>query len=345
MNKLHRQVAAMLVMAIALLPAGGCALINEDLDPCTVEYKVGFVFERNMLYVDAFHTQVRSVSLFAFDSDGNLAWQGHESGDALATPGYTMTLPLEPGIYDLIAWCGLNEGDAFTLAASQPRTKDDLACSIRKLTDSRGDYVEGNLNDLYHGQLDAVSIERGDGNISRQVNISLTKNTNRIHVLLHNIDGSTMGEDDFTVTVEAANGLMHHDNSILPDDGFEYRHYRKRAATVGAPTGNGRPGETITTYSTHISDIAVARLMADRHPRLVVTRNADGTRIVDLPLTDYLLMVKDDDARRPMTPQEYLDRQDEFTINFFLTGDNSWDRTMAIYINSWTVVPPQDTQI
>ncbi|MDE6457602.1 MAG: FimB/Mfa2 family fimbrial subunit, partial [Muribaculum sp.] len=54
---------------------------------------------------------------------------------------------------------------------------------------------------------------------------------------------------------------------------------------------------------------------------------------------------KDDDSRRPMTDQEYLDRQDEFTINFFLTGDNSWDRTTAIYINSWRVVPKQDSSL
>lgn len=334
-----------LIYAAVALTSASCGLINEDLDPCTVDYKVSFCYDRNMLYTDAFATQVQSVSLFVFDKDENLVWKGSDAGEALSRPGYAMTLPLEPGDYDMIAWCGLNEGEEFALASADPKTKDDLRCFLRKLSDGRGFYSAANLNRLYHGAVNDIHLTRFDGNGSQSIVIPLTKNTNILHVLLHNLDGSVMDENEFSVTVEASNGIMHHDNSLLDDTRFEYRHWKRRSAIVGTPAGDGDSRAPITSCSTHISDLTVARLMADRHPRLVVTRNADGERVVDIPLVDYLLMVKDDDSRRPMTDQEYLDRQDEFTINFFLTGDNSWDRTMAIYINSWRIVPPQDTQL
>lgn len=334
-----------IISAAVAMAAGSCGLITEDLDPCTVDYKVKFTYDRNMLFTDAFATQVESVSLFVFNKEGDIIWKGSDNGEALTQPGYVMTLPLEPGDYDMIAWCGLNEGEEFALAAAEPKTKDDLQCALRKLSDERGDYSAANLNRLYHGTVNDIHLTRFDGSGEQSVTIPLTKNTNILHVLLHNLDGSLMDENEFAVTVEASNGLMHHDNSVIGNERFEYRHWRRRSAMVGSPEKNETGRATITTYSTHISDLTVARLMADRNPRLIVTRNADGEKVVDIPLVDYLLMVKDDDSRRPMTDQEYLDRQDEFTINFFLTGDNSWDRTTAIYINSWRVVPKQDTSL
>lgn len=334
-----------LISAAVAMASGSCGLINEDLEPCTIDYKVSFRYDRNMLYTDAFSTQVESVALFVFDKDENLVWKGSESGEALTRPGYAMTLPLLPGDYDMIAWCGLDEGEEFALASADPKTKTDLQCALRKLSDERGDYSAANLNRLYHGTVNDIHLTKFDGNGSQHVEIPLTKDTNLLHVLLHNLDGSLMDENEFSVTVEASNGLMHHDNTVIGDDRFEYRHWKRRSAMVGAPSADAQGRATVTSYSTHISDLTVARLMADRNPRLVVTRNADNVKVVDLPLVDYLLMVKDDDSRRPMTDQEYLDRQDEFTINFFLTPDNSWDRTIAIYINSWRVVPKQDSQL
>lgn len=112
-----------IISATMALTAWSCGLINEDLDPCTVDYKVKFTYDRNMLYTDAFATQVESVSLFVFDKEGNLVWKGSDNGEALTRPGYTMTLPLEPGDYDMIAWCGLNEGEEFSLAAADPKQK------------------------------------------------------------------------------------------------------------------------------------------------------------------------------------------------------------------------------
>jgi hypothetical protein len=54
-----------------------------------------------------------------------------------------------------------------------------------------------------------------------------------------------------------------------------------------------------------------------------------------IPLADYALLVKGN-YRKEMSDQEYLDRQDEYTMTFFL-DEGEWVSSV-IYINSWRVV-------
>ena len=54
-----------------------------------------------------------------------------------------------------------------------------------------------------------------------------------------------------------------------------------------------------------------------------------------IPVADYALLVKGH-YRENMSDQEYLDRQDEYTMTFFL-DEGEWVSSF-IYINSWRVV-------
>ena len=92
-----------------------------------------------------------------------------------------------------------------------------------------------------------------------------------------------------------------------------------------------------------IGELTVGRLMADRRKDVALTvRNSHtGDRILSIPLIDYLLLVKgnyySEDGFSPMSDQEYLDRQDDYPMTFFLDDDDDWIKTV-IYINSWRVV-------
>lgn len=77
---------------------------------------------------------------------------------------------------------------------------------------------------------------------------------------------------------------------------------------------------------------------------LVVHRNTDNEDIIRINLLKYLLMVKGE-YNRPMTDQEYLDRNDLYTLMFFISPDKSWYIAGGVYINGWRVVPPQDTEL
>ena len=62
-----------------------------------------------------------------------------------------------------------------------------------------------------------------------------------------------------------------------------------------------------------------------------------GQNILRLPLTQYLLLSKIYNDIGEMSDQEYLDRQDEYNMTFFLDENNHWLST-TIIINSWRVV-------
>lgn len=83
--------------------------------------------------------------------------------------------------------------------------------------------------------------------------------------------------------------------------------------------------------------------MADANAILTIHRNRDDQDIVNINLTEFLLMVRGhydiaDD-------QEYLDRQDDYSIVFFLDANSSWYVAQGIYINGWVVVPPQQENV
>lgn len=78
-------------------------------------------------------------------------------------------------------------------------------------------------------------------------------------------------------------------------------------------------------------------------PRLTVRNRETGETVLSVPYIEYCLMVKgryedtDDWYEQPMSDQEYLDRQDEYNMTFFLDPDDRWI-DQYIYINSWHLV-------
>ena len=64
-------------------------------------------------------------------------------------------------------------------------------------------------------------------------------------------------------------------------------------------------------------------------------RKADGVEIINIPLINYLLMLKSD-LYASMDSQEFLDRESEWSMIFFLSPNLEWIKTY-IKINDWTV--------
>ena len=131
---IHRKACKLLLAAAVFLPVTSCDTVWDDDDDCPTEYRVKFEYDYNMLHADAFASQVHSVTLYAFDADGKLVLQQTEQGDALADPNYTMALDVNPGNYQLIAWAGLQDGDAFTVPqlTEGVSTLNELTCRINR---------------------------------------------------------------------------------------------------------------------------------------------------------------------------------------------------------------------
>lgn len=110
MNKFNLRAKLYGTAMAAILALGLTSCDNwvyDDLDPCTVTYRLKFTYDYNMKYADAFPAEVRSVNVWAFDSEGRLAWQGEASGASLADKDFYLTMDVAPGTYSFLAWGGL----------------------------------------------------------------------------------------------------------------------------------------------------------------------------------------------------------------------------------------------
>jgi hypothetical protein len=65
-----------------------------------------------------------------------------------------------------------------------------------------------------------------------------------------------------------------------------------------------------------------------------ITNKETGEPVLSIPLVKYLLLTEAEGHE--MTNQEYLDRQDEYNMTFFLDESMKWINT-SIIINDWVV--------
>lgn len=326
-------------------------VIYDDEGDCSVTYRVEFRYVKNMKWADAFAHEVKSVHLYAFDTEGLLVWQRSEKGGALAQEGYAMTLDLPAGDYRLLAWCGLeNDGrraESFSVPEAEVgRTHiEELQCRLNRTSAAGAASCSEELYPLYHGLLD-VTLPASDDKADYLYTMELTKDTNHVRIILQHLSGEAVNVDDFTFRIEDANGLMNYDNALLPDEKIIYQAYHTGSGTASMGFDDyNEPGKSpkntsgrkaaaagITSVSVAIADLSIARLMEDRDAILVI-ETAGGENVARIPLTDYALLLGTDQT----DGQDFLDRQDEWALTFFLDSRDRWIET-SIIINSWKLV-------
>lgn len=342
--------------------------IYDDEGDCDVIYRLRFRYDMNMKFADAFSHEVKSVRLYAFDTDDKLVWQTEESGERLAQEGYDIILPLQPGDYKLMAWCGLDNGESFTVPQIDlGDTRDPLQCRLNRTQHPEDGAVSTeDLHPLFHGTLEVNLPENINGG-EYVYTMPLTKDTNVFRVVLQHLSGKDIEADDFTFKIEDNNGWLHHDNSLLDDENITYHAWSVYSGSAGVDAPEARLSEGLSVVRCPLSDensengkrktengtraitdvkVAVAELTVSRlvqrdwtvnpKPMLTIRKADDGELVARIPIIDYALLVKGN-YNRDMSDQEYLDRQDEYNMTFFLDENNHWLST-TIIINSWRVV-------
>lgn len=318
--------------------------MHEELPECRLEQRLRFKFDMNLMFTDAFAAHVGSVCVLAYDPDGRLAWKKCESGDALAADGYSMDLgDVPPGEYDLVGWCGLDNGagdnESFTLSDHSIGVsgRHELQCRMARSRAEDGTaYSRRNLHPLFHGSLHVTVADRAkvvalDSTIVHTM--PLVKDTNHVRIVLQQLSGEDIDAEGFSFAIEDENALMHHDNSLLSDETITYREWNKESGEAGIVLGTR--DDTATPVKVAVADLTTSRLMAD-HPAMLTVTNPKGEVAAKIPLTEYALLVKGH-YDRPMTDQEYLDRQDHYQLTFFLDKQYHWISS-SIVINSWHIV-------
>ncbi len=330
------------VVTGCLVALTGCSLIYDDQPDCPANLRVRFIYDYNLNFADAFPHDVKSVNVWAFNTDGALVWSGAASGEALRSYDFALDTPLDEGTYDFVSWCGLENNDDFSLATYTPKSKEELEVKLNTVASDGKNISSSHLPGLFHGcMLQQTFTINPDEPSLKTVTIPLKKDTNNIRVLLQRYNGDPLGEDEFDVTIETADAWLAWNNDLLPDNPMvTYGWWGKRFGEISVKDTQKRD----RVISGIVYELSTSRLIADEKATLTVRRKADNHAIIEVPIVEYFLMVQgyyENEDGTPLTDQEYLDRQDDYSIIFFVDENNEWYIGAGIYINSWAVVPPQ----
>lgn len=322
MSSKRNSIITLLISGILLIWCNSCSTITEDLPPCG-NY-VSFSYTRNMKFADALQTEVKQIDLFVFDENDRFVTR--LSGASPFVEGYRMELPLPPGKYHLIAWAGLNErsyefASQWTEGESTP---EQLTVKMRR-EQPEGLPAENSqeLEPLWHCEAEMEIVE----NESRTARMDLTKDTNRLRLIVQADADTPLSPEDFLFSVTGSNGYLNYDNSLLPDDKVVYKPYYQAGALVKEQNEGG--------LHAVIAEMNTLRLIEEGDLRLRIDRR-NGSRITDINLTSYLLLTKMEGHQMPA--QEYLDRQDEYAVILLLNANYM---IVQIQINDWIIRPQE----
>ena len=287
-----------------------CSWVDDDLSDCPSGFWLKLSYRYNILNVDAAFTQLKNASIFIFDETGNYIETRHVDSLILHQNNCQVRLEsLSPGKYNFLVWSGLTDS-CYECSAS----------GVRLLCDASGTSSK-QLPALFHGRLEGVEVP--EEYTVREV--PLIKLTHRFTCVLQGQNPTPFADDEFLLEIRAFNGMI--DHRSLPLDSVETC-YLPFYQTVADLSG---------LQVVH-SELNTLRLLENDDTRLILTHRSTGQRVLDIPLTKYLLLSRE--AYSGMTPQEYLDRQDQYTLIFFL--DATEDKLKPyicplMKVNNWMV--------
>ena len=328
---------AMLTMLLGAMTVTSCEEnIFADDDDCTLYSRIKFKYDMNMKFADAFANSVDHVELCIYDAvTGKLVHRQVESGSALSRQDYVMEFAaLTCGTYDLLAWCGNGLHDGNFDVPAQHLGESEITSATCTMDREEGGLVTKDVKQLFHGTK-RITIDKTYG--VHNDTISLTKNTNTVRVVLQHLSGLDVDPNDFIFEIKDENGLMAHDNALLDDEVITYSPWSVTAGSAGVDADIYKSATRAqTSVSVALAEFTIGRLVTQNTPVLSIYNVQEGENVLSIPLKDYALLVKGN-YNKKMDDQEYLDRQDEYNLTFFLDEHGQWV-TSRIIINSWSVV-------
>lgn len=295
-----------------MLLLGSCSWVDDDLSKCPKGNWLKISYAYNMLNVDAASTQLGDVSLFIFDQEGTLVHKEEVDSLTIHENNCIMLLPeLPEGDYDFVVWGGLDE-ENYTVVPHSIELKRDAD----NINDKK-------LSPLFHGRLDKIHLN-DDYSVH---DLFLCKLTNVFSCTLQSKSEEFAAvADDYQIEITSYNAEISDRNS-LGHTPVTYRPFLEESASI----------EGIDVIHSGLNTL---RLLVNDGTRFRLIYRPTGDKIIDIPLSDYLLMSRHIDYMN-MDPQEYLDREDRYNLIFLMSESNDPCKPpyicMQMQINSWIV--------
>ncbi len=310
---------SLLGLVLACLLASSCSWVKDDVDDCPYGFWLKLHYTYNILDVEAAPEYVTDVSVFVYDSVGNYVTRIDAPQNLLKTYSHRVRVEgLPEGDYQFVVWSGIGNSEYAVSGDTLPLDQFRLSLAERE-------NFAGRLPDLFYGSLSTVHYD----NAYAVHDVQMMKNTNQLACLIVPLDDSEeILPDDYTMKVVSANGTMDAHNRLTSDAAVIYKPFVQDTVIVDDIDYGLLHGIKF--------GISTLRLMENTDCRLILEKNDTGESVFNISLPEYIGMIGSlyTNAGRPLSVQEYLDRQDFYTIVFFLSGANL-DQLLQLQVNSW----------
>ncbi|MBQ9356616.1 MAG: FimB/Mfa2 family fimbrial subunit [Prevotella sp.] len=309
----------LLAILICAFTATACTWVQDDNDSCPYGFWLRLHYSYNILDVDAASKYVTDAYIYIYDADGNYVKRIYTTQDELAANNYRVRVEdLPEGDYQFLVWSGM--GNRSYAVAGDTQDMDSFLLSLT--TD--GDASSTQLPGLYHGLLTNVHYD----DAYAEHDVELMKNTNQLACIVVSVtEQNELSTDEYTMRLVSANSVMDARNQLATDKETAYNPFAEESITINDADYGELHG---LKY-----DISTLRLMARRDSRIILEKKSTGQTLINVSIPEYIGMIGSlyTNLGRQLSVQEYLDRQDFYTIVFYLSAD--LDELIQLRVNNW----------
>lgn len=339
------------IVTLSALMLTGCTGIMDDLQPCPTGLYVHFKYDYNIQRADMFNDHCNSVTLYVFDSNEKLVRTVTEENNTkggntpLKSHDFSICIPdLPSGNYHLIALANQKPlaetltGNGAKYRRSTLSTGDDMK-KLEVILDREGNEEPYSINSaapmdtLWHAMRPTPLYY--DATKEVHDTLSLVRDTKMLTIGLHQLDEPTnIDIADFDIYIIDNNRWLNYDNSIHEDDNICYTPFYKWNTN------------TVDTDGTEIDKTAHASLTFNRLMSYtdlskdailyIVNKKLDKV-VAQINLPEMLSQGRNAPAYMRYGVQEYLDREYDYHLDFFLTeGGGTWEyASVRVSVLSW----------
>ena len=324
---MYRTIKTLKIVVFVAFITSSC--VREDEGSCGITVRFSYTY--NILSVNALKGQVDEVSLYIFGEDDILVKQYTN----VVTPqvnDFIRLTDLKSGNYRLVTWAQSKNLASDMSYYSIPKLKAGVS-SIEELTyvmrrEEASGFQQHELNNFLVGVID-VKVDDNNSNVT----IDLKKVTNKIRVVLFPYKpGNSLDVTDYEYSIvdKVGNGHINYDYKLLPDKQIIYRPYY--VANLNPEKVGGLSPNEIEKAA--VVEINISRLLVENAPRLRIINKKEGKEIVSINLP-WIFSLTEMENNKNWSLQEYLDRQDKYSLVLFF-NDETWMNETFI-INGWVI--------
>lgn len=324
---------AMLLLTLSMT-AIMSSCIYDDMGECGLH--VNFRYTHNMKEADGFAEEAEWVKLWVFNAQQQLVDQYEEGSEFISSKTGLKISQLPAGEYTFVAWAGSAKQTKANSDFDMPTLKkgDSMETLTARLQRDENGENSNKLNSLLNGTLKTTLTGE-----KQTIVVDMKKCTNTLRVVLMPTSANeTLKVDDYECFIEGKNGWLAYNAEPYKKDSLIYRPYYQELSEDKA---EGPTGESVVKQAV-INELSTSRIMANTTPRLIIRHKDTKSEILNINLSWFLSLQAIGEHRAEWSDQEYLDRQDEYSITFFTNG-STWMQTHII-VNGW-VLSLQDIEL